>query len=396
MGQKSLNKPTVIAQCTEYSIKSFGGTEALVATLVRELSPTHQIILVSNDEPETIAHSEFAPLIKAHISWKPEERSAETSKNLARQLRAHGVDLAHFHFGGNYGWGNRALNQSTLLKVKRLDIPCISTNHGAFYLFDGYCASWRPLWLKLALLPAAWLSKMHAIYNLKTEVAVSQHDLRNLQRWYWPLRKKFRQIYHSKLQAQAIPEVGQRRKKVILCVGTIGFRKGQPVLCEAFGKIANRHSDWNLLLAGRAAEPQLMSEIEEIRTRSHLESRIQFVEDLSDEAIAELMRTSEIFAMPSLHEGLGLSLQEALFYGCVCIGSRVGGIPELIDDGDNGLLVSPGNAEELAAGLDRLVSDESLRVAFRMRGPKSILEKGMTARQMTQWYTALYQQVLEK
>lgn len=394
MGQESLNKATVVAQCTEYSIKSFGGTEALVAALIRGLSPKYQIVLVSNDETETISRSEFAPLIRAHIPWRPSEQSAETARNLARQLASHTVDLAHFHFGGNYCWGNRALNRSPLLNVKRSGIPCISTNHGAFYLLDGYCASWRPLWLKLALLPAAWLSKMHVVYNVEAEIAVSQHDLRNLQRWYWPLRQKFRQVYHSKLQKQEPREALRSREKVILCVGTIGFRKGQPVLCEAFEKIAARHRDWNLVLAGRAAEPELMAEIEKIRNRSHLESRIRFVDDLSDEAIAELMRTSEIFAIPSLHEGLGLSLQEALFYGCACIGSRVGGIPELIDDGDNGLLVSPGNAEELAAGLDRLMSDQSLRAAFRMRASASIVEKAMTAEQMTQWYMALYRQIL--
>jgi len=63
---------------------------------------------------------------------------------------------------------------------------------------------------------------------------------------------------------------------------------------------------------------------------------------------AALMRTSSIFAMPSLQEGLGLSLQEALWHGCPAVGSRVGGIPELIDHQRNGLLITPGSESELA------------------------------------------------
>ncbi len=385
----------VIAQCTEYSIKSFGGTEALVATLIRKMSRHCKIVLVSNDESEAVERSEFSSLIEAHIPWRPEAASRVAAQDLARELRAQDVDLAHFHFGGNYGWGNRRLNRSPLLAVKRAGIPCLSTNHGAFALLDGYCASSRPLWFKLGLLPAAWLSKMQVLWNIETEVAVSQHDLRNLQTWYWPLRGKFRQIYHSKIQDSEASPTAHVREQKILCVGTVGFRKGQTVLVRAFEKIAARHPNWNLMLAGRAAEPSLVAEIEAIRSRSDLQSRIQLVDDLSDEAIAELMRTSEIFAMPSFQEGLGLSLQEALFYGCACVASHVGGIPELIDNGANGLLVSPADVHELAAALDRLVSDDQLRRTLSARAPASILEKGMTAAQMTRRYRVLYEKILK-
>jgi glycosyltransferase involved in cell wall biosynthesis len=99
--------------------------------------------------------------------------------------------------------------------------------------------------------------------------------------------------------------------------------------------------------------------------------------------------------VPSLHEGLGLSLQEALFHGCACVASNVGGIPELIDDGSNGLLVAPENVGELAAALDRLISDDRLRQRLSARAPLSILEKEMTAEQMVSEYMKLYQSVLD-
>src|SRR5437870_7402681 len=98
-----LNSSTSIAQCTEYSIKSFGGTEALVGALIRGLSPKYKLLLVSNDTRETIQHSEFSSLIEAHIPWRPEGGWREAARGLALELRAHHVALAHFHFGGNFG-----------------------------------------------------------------------------------------------------------------------------------------------------------------------------------------------------------------------------------------------------------------------------------------------------
>jgi glycosyltransferase involved in cell wall biosynthesis len=98
--------------------------------------------------------------------------------------------------------------------------------------------------------------------------------------------------------------------------------------------------------------------------------------------------------MPSLYEGLGLSLQEALFQGCACVASRVGGIPELIEDGVNGLLVPPRDTNALAAGLDRLINDDVLRRTLSERAPMSMLQKGMNAKQMVRRYTVLYQGIL--
>ena len=74
------------------------------------------------------------------------------------------------------------------------------------------------------------------------------------------------------------------------------------------------------------------------------------------------MRDSEIFVLPSLFEGLGLALQEALFHGCACISTRSGGPEDLIHDGRNGLLVRNENPAALAGALARLMSDDARAV----------------------------------
>src|SRR5206468_516448 len=135
----------------------------------------------------------------------PEDISAAKSRELARALAEGGVQLAHFHFGGNYGWGNRYFSKSPVLAVSRIGIPCMSTNHGAFSILDGYCGPQRKI-LRWVLFPPAWLNKLHVLLHLRTEIAVSQHDYRALCRWYWPLSRKFGQIYHSRIHGTPPPQ----------------------------------------------------------------------------------------------------------------------------------------------------------------------------------------------
>jgi glycosyltransferase involved in cell wall biosynthesis len=381
-----------IALCLEYPIGQFGGTEVLVSELIRGLKNHHEIVLVSPDKLSTLDLPSLGRL-SAHFEWKPQPISEVQSRELAADLAKEKIALAHFHFGGNYGWGNRYWPLCPIMNLSNLGVPCMSTNHGAFSIMDGYCGSQRSLWFKLALFLPAWFSKQRVLSRLRVEVAVSQHDYRALRRWYWPMRSKFRQIYHSRIQ-HVEPSDPAQRGKTIINVGTIGERKGQTILADAFARIAPRKPDWKLVLIGRPGDEALTRQIRATISEHRLDNQVQWLTECSDAELDQWLDRAGIFAMPSLREGLGLSLQEALARGCTCVGSRVGGIPDLIQDGDNGLLVEPGDAGQLAAALEKLMSDDELRRRLGARGPKSILEKEMTAGQMVEKYERLYQEVL--
>lgn len=393
MGFMALTNPIVIAQCTEYSIKSFGGTEALVAALVRGLSPYYKIVLVSNDDSETIQRSEFSSLIVSHIPWRPKAVSSEAARSLARQLCAHDVALAHFHFGGNYGWGNRVVGKTPISFLSKLGVRCVSTVHSFDSILDGYCGAQRPLLFKLALLPAAWSGKMSMLRRVSAEVAVSQDNYHRLRAIYWPLRSRFRQIYHSRLSDVPAPADGSQREPIILSVGHIAFRKGQHILAAAFAKIARAHPQWKLILVGHVGENACRDEIEETISANKLGDRI-LLQGGRDDAI-NFMRRASIFAQPSMFEGLGLALQEALFSGCACVGTRVGGIPELIEHEVNGLLVNPADVDDLACALNRLLSNQQLREALGGKARESILKRAMNAERMVSEYVGVYQSILD-
>ncbi|MCX6960704.1 MAG: glycosyltransferase family 4 protein, partial [Verrucomicrobia bacterium] len=103
-----------------------------------------------------------------------------------------------------------------------------------------------------------------------------------------------------------------------------------------------------------------------------------------------LLEQAEIFAIPSTGEGLGLTLQEAMHAGCACIGSNVGGIPDLITDWKTGLLIPPADPSTLARGLATLMGDEALRKRLGATARTSMQERYMTSQNMVKSYLELY------
>jgi len=378
-----------IALCLEYPIDQHGGTEVLVSELIRGLSIQHEIILVSPDTEVSLAQSPLRPMITEHVTFTPDWRQASNARHVAEKIARMKPDLAHFHFGGNYGWGNRVFWKCPIYYLNRQNVLCLSTNHGAFSILEGYTWEKRPLAMKLALLPPAWLSKQIVLAKLQCEVAVSQHDWHALRAWYLPMREKFRWIYHSRLHGSP-PPINLNRESVILCAGTIGPRKAQTVLMEAFARIANNFPQWHLVFLGRPGDEAMVRQIKQTIAQEHLEKQVELLGPRSDQELRDRLQRAAIFAIPSTYEGLGLSLQEAQFYGCASVGTRCGGVEDLIQDGDNGLLVDVNNPQQLADALQKLMSDFALRERFHQRAPASVMEKNMIAEKMVEAYERLY------
>ena len=94
------------------------------------------------------------------------------------------------------------------------------------------------------------------------------------------------------------------------------------------------------------------------------------------EKIPELLRDADLFVLPSLQEGLPLALLEAMASGVAVIATRAGGIPNVLTDGQNALLVNPADAPALAAALARIVTDSELRARLRKAARESALACG--------------------
>jgi len=145
----------------------------------------------------------------------------------------------------------------------------------------------------------------------------------------------------------------------LLCVGNIRKKKGQDYLIEALSFFKRR--EVRLILAGAVIETDYYDYLlDKIRSRG-LGENVNFCGFLKGNKLADTYRSADIFILPSLNEPFGMVLIEAMSFGLPIIASNAGGVPEIIDDGINGLLISPASVGDLVACIERLIKDKELR-----------------------------------
>jgi glycosyltransferase involved in cell wall biosynthesis len=166
--------------------------------------------------------------------------------------------------------------------------------------------------------------------------------------------------------------------------------KGLDLLVRAFADVASSHPDAFLLIVGDGVE---RDRLEQQARALGIASRCLFESMTSD--VVPWLSVIDIFVLPSIsNEALSNSLMEALACGCECIASDVVGNPELVIDGETGLLFARGNVESLSRQLFRLLDEPRLgrRLADAgMRAVRARFSLEASARRMG----AIYQQVLE-
>lgn len=161
-----------------------------------------------------------------------------------------------------------------------------------------------------------------------------------------------------------VTNTNDNRDKYILYAGTILRRKGYDVLIRGFGKIAKMHPDWKVKFAGN---PYLIEGINELEDGKHIAeelgitSQVEWLGWISGEKKEDVFRKASIYCLASESEGFPMGVLDAWAYGIPCVMTPVGGIPDIVIDGKEGLLFPVGDVDNLAEQLDKLMSSEGLR-----------------------------------
>jgi glycosyltransferase involved in cell wall biosynthesis len=143
------------------------------------------------------------------------------------------------------------------------------------------------------------------------------------------------------------PAAENWREPIILFVGALSEIKGCAYLIAAMPHVLEAEPKASLIVIG--VGPQQL-ELQVLASRIGVESKVQFLGSQSPTQVRDWMRLARVFVLPSVEEGLGVVLLEALACGTPCIGSRVGGIPDVITP-DVGLLTPVGDPAALASAI---------------------------------------------
>lgn len=154
----------------------------------------------------------------------------------------------------------------------------------------------------------------------------------------------------------------------ILFVGTLQPRKNIEGLIHAFSKVKEKNPDLQLVIIGRKG--WLYDEILAAPQKYGVEKDVKFLDFVKDEELPTFYKNAVCFVLPSLYEGFGLPVLEAMKYGCPVITSNISSMPEA--GGDAALYVNPDNIEDIAEKIEKVVGDENLQETMRKKGLQQV------------------------
>jgi len=158
---------------------------------------------------------------------------------------------------------------------------------------------------------------------------------------------------------------------VIGAVARLSKEKGLRYLLEAFAMVAGRYPQARLVLAGDGPERR---RLERLSARLGVAERVRFLGEVPHEQVPAVLQGFDVFAMPSTYEGFGVAALEAEAMEVPVVASNVHGIPDVVVDGETGLLVPPRDRQALASALERLLSDSDLRRRLGQAGRAFVAE----------------------
>jgi glycosyltransferase involved in cell wall biosynthesis len=202
-------------------------------------------------------------------------------------------------------------------------------------------------------------------------IAVSAFTASQVEEYLRVPASRIRVIHHGVIRRR-IQDLS--REKIVLCVGAIQRRKNQAMLIRAFRALPD---EWTLILAG--SQGYKAEEAVREAANSPAANRIRITGYLTDEQIGDLYARAAIFAFPSLDEGFGMPVLEAMAAGIPVIAGNRSALPEVC--GDAAELIDPSSEDDLASALLRLATDETRRA--------ELVELGLRRAAQFKWENAV-------
>lgn len=292
------------------------------------------------------------------------------------ELRREGVDVRVVRRDAKFGPGD-LLRLITLIRKERVDIvhthlqnadilaglaakACgvmqVSTFHGIAH--DPGLAGRLKTWLRV-ILP----DRIIAVSGATARACIDEFGAR---------RDRVSIVYNGLDSDSFFPAVRRERKNevVLATVGRLEEEKGNAFFLEALAEVKRRLPNAVGIIIG---DGSLKAELERMAGELGLKEAVRFLGARND--VPDLLRIADIVVIPSLTEGFSLVALEAMACGKPVIATRVGGIPELIDDGTNGILVPARDSRELAHAIIKLAGDLALSEKMGSQGRAKVIEQ---------------------
>jgi N-acetyl-alpha-D-glucosaminyl L-malate synthase BshA len=360
---------------------SVGGSGILATCLGEELAARgHEVHFISYERPfrlpENTARLFFHPVgISDYGLFKYPDYTLPLSVRMAEVSRDFKLDVLHVHY---------AVPHATAAILARSMLPAnqqpriITTLHGTDTTLLGRDADYGPA-IRHALMNSDAVTTVS--HFLKTET----QRLLSLDRPIEVIHNFFKPRTPQRSAPELRAELGVSDAPVILHSSNLRPLKRIDLLLQVAQRSRFAAAFKLVILAGESFEPYAAS-VEKLR----LQNRVAVVERVKD--IEEYLQIADLILQTSDSESFCLSILEGMCFGCPCVARRVGGIPEVVEHDETGILVDSDDADELARAVDRLLENSAMRAKMGRAARQRAKEK-FSADAIVPLYENLYRRV---
>jgi glycosyltransferase involved in cell wall biosynthesis len=251
----------------------------------------------------------------------------------------------------------------------------------------------------LLLFPPLKLCQIFYLKEIQWFITVSEFIRRRLIENYGFLdEKRIFTIHHgvdTKRYSPATnrngpPMIEKSNGPIVLFTGRFVAKKGPHVLIRAIPKVLEHNPDAYFVFAGGGDFDPYIKLIKQSKIP---EERYQYLGYVDSSDMAKLYNLASVYVAPSFEDSLGIRILEAMSCEKAVVASKVGGVPEIIHSGQNGLLSTSGDSDELAEKIVMLLEDDGLRKRLAKAGRQTVLDRFSVARMARQTAT-LYDKIL--
>jgi N-acetyl-alpha-D-glucosaminyl L-malate synthase BshA len=365
---------------------TYGGSGIVGSELGRDLAERgHNVHFISSFLPTRV--TELGDRVHFHevemmsyplFEHQPYDLALATK--MATVARAEKLDLLHVHYAIPHSISAILARES--IKQKRY-VPVITTLHGTDITLVGADRSYLPI-TRYGLQQSDGVTAVSKFLQKATIETFDFDDVEVIPNFICP-------CHYKRLEdAPLRDELAQNGEKLLTHVSNFRPVK-RPLDCiEIFAKVKKRHPKTRLIMVGDGPE------------RGAAVYRAEQLDVLDDVLfvgkqgrIADYLGVSDVFLLPSELESFGLAALEALACEVPVIATRIGGIPEVVTDGEFGYLSDVGDTDNMAEDTVRLLEDENLRRAMGQKARESAVQRYGSDKIIPQ-YIAFYEKILQK
>jgi glycosyltransferase involved in cell wall biosynthesis len=344
---------------TSFLRSTYGGIETFIQILVPRLLDRGHEILIADEEWEAGADEdteEYVPGVRLVRLPRPEAAGGgnplaaldEGMRRVARILGEYRPDLVHVC--------KACPSLVYLLRAGSRRRPILVNLHGAHVapLADPHTLGGQ------VVRSADWI------------VACSRATLEHLCDLAPEIRPRASVVYNGMPARRAPAGPPPADPPRLVCLGRLHEETGFDVALAAADRLAARRPRLEIVIGG---EGPARADLEALAGTGRLAGRVSFPGWIAPDAVHAFLASASVVPVPSIHEGFGLVALEAALAARPVVASRVEGIPEVVVDGETGLLVPPGDPDALAAAIEELLADPERARALGTRARELAIER---------------------